>query len=197
LTTAAGVLAVGFSLAWLVGRRPATLSDRAVEMRSMQHSLDEASFVRPASESPSEFTTSVGQLEQLKDASDAPGAIDETTGAATQKRPYSDVATPSRSRTIQPVDPPTLPPRLDSEAWNAAIDMQRTADQTALGDAAKTQAVAHVIHNGDTLERLAQRYLGDERRAIEIFELNRDVLKNPHVLPIGAELQIHVQPAGT
>ena len=48
----------------------------------------------------------------------------------------------------------------------------------------------HVVHNGDTLGRLAKRYLGDERRSLEIFDLNRDVLTNPHLLPIGAELRL-------
>jgi nucleoid-associated protein YgaU len=48
----------------------------------------------------------------------------------------------------------------------------------------------HVVHNGDTLERLAERYLADRGRSLELFDLNRDVLENPHVLPIGAELRI-------
>ncbi len=48
----------------------------------------------------------------------------------------------------------------------------------------------HVVHNGDTLERLAERYLADGARALELFDLNRDVLENPHLLPIGAELRI-------
>lgn len=48
----------------------------------------------------------------------------------------------------------------------------------------------HVIHAGDSLERLAQRYLGDQGRAVEIFDLNRQVLENPHILPIGTELKI-------
>ncbi len=48
----------------------------------------------------------------------------------------------------------------------------------------------HVVHEGDSLDRLAKRYLGDEARALEIFDLNRDVLANPHVLAIGIELRI-------
>jgi len=48
----------------------------------------------------------------------------------------------------------------------------------------------HVVHPGDSLDRLAKRYLGDEGRALEIFDLNRGVLENPHLLPIGAELRI-------
>ncbi|BBO34978.1 hypothetical protein PLANPX_4590 [Lacipirellula parvula] len=54
--------------------------------------------------------------------------------------------------------------------------------------AAATQT--HVVHAGDSLESLAKRYLGDEARALELFDLNREVLENPHLLPIGAELAI-------
>jgi nucleoid-associated protein YgaU len=48
----------------------------------------------------------------------------------------------------------------------------------------------HVVHEGDSLGRLAKRYLGDEGRALELFDLNRDVLDNPHVLRIGVELRV-------
>ena len=53
----------------------------------------------------------------------------------------------------------------------------------------------HVVHPGDSLDRLAERYLNDEARSFEIFNLNSDVLANPHLLPIGAELKIPVPPA--
>lgn len=52
----------------------------------------------------------------------------------------------------------------------------------------------HVVHAGDSLESLAERYLGDEARALELFDLNRGVLENPHLLPIGAELTIPMSP---
>lgn len=52
----------------------------------------------------------------------------------------------------------------------------------------------HIVHPGDSLERLAKRYLGDEGRAIELFDHNRQVLENPHLLPIGAELRIPASP---
>lgn len=54
----------------------------------------------------------------------------------------------------------------------------------------------HVVHNGDTLERLAARYLDDERRAMEIFDLNRGTLTNPHLLPIGVEIVIPAKRLG-
>jgi nucleoid-associated protein YgaU len=48
----------------------------------------------------------------------------------------------------------------------------------------------HIIIDGDSLERLANRYLGDPRRGGEIYELNRKLLSSPDLLPIGAELTI-------
>jgi nucleoid-associated protein YgaU len=48
----------------------------------------------------------------------------------------------------------------------------------------------HVVHQGDSLDRLAKRYLGNEARALEIFDLNRESLDNPHILPIGVELRL-------
>jgi nucleoid-associated protein YgaU len=54
----------------------------------------------------------------------------------------------------------------------------------------------HVVHEGDSLDRLAKRYLGDESRALEIFDLNRELLDNPHVLRLGTELKIPLSPEG-
>ena len=48
----------------------------------------------------------------------------------------------------------------------------------------------HIIVDGDTLERLAGRYLSDPQRSREIYELNRAMLTSPDLLPIGAELKI-------
>ena len=48
----------------------------------------------------------------------------------------------------------------------------------------------HVVIDGDSLARLAGRYLDDPRRSGEIFEANRRVLNDPDLLPIGAEIII-------
>jgi nucleoid-associated protein YgaU len=48
----------------------------------------------------------------------------------------------------------------------------------------------HIVVDGDSLAKLAERYLDDAQRASEIYELNRHVLSHPDVLPIGAELTI-------
>jgi nucleoid-associated protein YgaU len=48
----------------------------------------------------------------------------------------------------------------------------------------------HVVVDGDSLARLAGRYLDDPRRSDEIFEANRGLLSDPDLLPIGVELVI-------
>jgi hypothetical protein len=48
----------------------------------------------------------------------------------------------------------------------------------------------HIIVDGDSLQKLAGRYLDNPSRSVEIFELNRELLSDPDLLPIGAELKI-------
>jgi phage tail protein X len=48
----------------------------------------------------------------------------------------------------------------------------------------------HTIVDGDSLAALAERYLGGKEAAAAIFAANRDVLTDPQILPIGAELKI-------
>lgn len=50
--------------------------------------------------------------------------------------------------------------------------------------------LTHKIEDGDTLSKLAVSYLGHADRYLEIYELNRDVLANPDLLPIGKLLRI-------
>jgi hypothetical protein len=48
----------------------------------------------------------------------------------------------------------------------------------------------HIVADGDSLEKLASLYLNDPQRGKEIYELNRGILSDPNLLPIGAELKI-------
>ncbi|HOM16190.1 MAG TPA: tail protein X [Thermoguttaceae bacterium] len=54
----------------------------------------------------------------------------------------------------------------------------------------ESQPRRHRIADGDTLENLADRYLGDAALAIEIYQANRSVIPDPHLLPIGVEITI-------
>jgi nucleoid-associated protein YgaU len=46
------------------------------------------------------------------------------------------------------------------------------------------------LRDGDTLERIADRLLGNRQRASEIFELNRGLLSQPDLLPVGATIML-------
>lgn len=109
----------------------------------------------------------------------------------------------SRAASPPPIVPspppaPSVPRNFHPPASEASDDAYRpvfkrvepTPTQTTWDSPAPRAGPSHVIHNGDTLERLARRYLGDESRALEIFDLNREVLDNPHLLPIGTEIKI-------
>jgi nucleoid-associated protein YgaU len=56
--------------------------------------------------------------------------------------------------------------------------------------AAQAGVRRHAVVDGDTLSQLAARYLGRADAYLEIYELNRDVLASPDLLPIGAVLKI-------
>jgi nucleoid-associated protein YgaU len=54
------------------------------------------------------------------------------------------------------------------------------------------RTIRHRIADGDTLARLAHRYLGSPARQEEIFAANRETLAQPDLLPIGVVLKIPV-----
>jgi nucleoid-associated protein YgaU len=48
----------------------------------------------------------------------------------------------------------------------------------------------HDVQPGDTLSRIAQKYYGDPSLYIEIFEANKDILKDPNRIQVGQRLRI-------
>jgi nucleoid-associated protein YgaU len=68
-------------------------------------------------------------------------------------------------------------------ASNASAPTQKSRPQSV-------QSRTYRLRDGDTLEMLAERLLGTRDRATEIFELNRDVLSRPDLLPVGRTLVI-------
>ena len=98
------------------------------------------------------------------------------------------------SPTTPTLEQPPATPKVKVGETRTARPAYSTSRQDTADDAAWPDEVVHVVSNGDTLEKLAQRYLGDSGRAMELFDLNRDQLANPHLLPIGAELRIPIPP---
>ena len=90
-------------------------------------------------------------------------------------------ATPPAAAARPPhAQPPVAGPRPDA-------GVVRVPPPTSVGDA---RPRAHIIVDGDTLPRLAAQYLGNAERWREILETNREVLSDPEVLRLGAELRI-------
>ena len=115
---------------------------------------------------------------------DAPDPLSEQPTAPVRERPRSSRPRTGVNRrpywqtaTRNPIAPPAR--------WGMSMDMLLPAAAPA------DEAIhSHTIVDGDTLAALAQRYLGSAARALEIYEANRNVLSDPRLLPIGAELKI-------
>jgi nucleoid-associated protein YgaU len=80
-------------------------------------------------------------------------------------------------------------PNADVDANRVTIDGY-VAQPPPMHNSLEDQSRSHIVVDGDSLAKLADRYLNDSQRASEIYELNRHVLSHPDVLPIGAELAI-------
>jgi len=112
--------------------------------------------------------------------------------AGTNRRLVPPAGPTSDSPSMAPGEPPprlakNYPQLLDRTASGADPLMR---SQTPRAEPFVAGAGTHKIVDGDTLRALAERYLGDGDRYLEIYEANRDVLPSPEVLPIGVELTI-------
>jgi nucleoid-associated protein YgaU len=154
---------------------------------------------------------------------DAPTAAAATPAASRELQPLPEKPAPTSRLTGRIESPDSVPggsspagpggnatfgfptPATGAGAFSArpssedrGIGGAETADQlsgsatSALG-ASYSELTRHRVIDGDTLSGLALKYLGSADRYREIFELNRDVLASPDLLPIGAEVKI---PAG-
>jgi nucleoid-associated protein YgaU len=133
----------------------------------------------------------------LRSRADAPTARFRTHGRSTSDMRGAQVATtnPPPATVVTPLGRRESPPSLSSDypaadrpansRWGASMEMMLPVAKP-VDDTTRT----HRVVDGDTLAALAERYLGSAARADEIFQANRDVLQNPGLLPIGAELKL-------
>jgi hypothetical protein len=71
---------------------------------------------------------------------------------------------------------------IDDKRSAAIVRLPKVADSPSI--------VRHRVVDGDSLETLAERYLGTAQRADQIYQANRVRLAAPDLLPIGTELTI-------
>jgi nucleoid-associated protein YgaU len=114
-----------------------------------------------------------------------PPAVDRREGesaaalAAVSPRTVTDLAIPS--------SPPALPVSFQPSAAGAAPSDWRP-DPVARPQAPRGKPRPYRLRDGDTLESIAGRLLGDANRAAEVFEMNRGVLTRPDLLPVGVTI---------
>jgi len=112
----------------------------------------------------------------------------------------SSVAPKSRERTKSQLaslerlaPPPELPmafqPRSEAlEASGLPNNPEARASPGAAGRFARPRS--YRLRDGDTLEKLAERFLGSRERADEIYQANRQALVRPDLLPVGTTITI-------
>jgi nucleoid-associated protein YgaU len=116
------------------------------------------------------------------------GPPGSTTGASKTDPAATDVP-PLAERFVDGVAPRRL--GQSSPPVSRPEEPSPLSDESLQGQA---EVRTHRIVDGDTLSALAGKYLGQADRYLEIFEYNRDVLRDPDLLPIGVELRIPNQP---
>jgi nucleoid-associated protein YgaU len=48
----------------------------------------------------------------------------------------------------------------------------------------------HEVQKGETLSKISEQYYGDSALYLQIFEANKDILKDPNLIRIGQKLRI-------
>jgi nucleoid-associated protein YgaU len=155
--------------------------------------------IAPSAANPSESPEA--RFDSTPPESPAPGVQDPFADDAPKSSMESITSSPVAGRsnlTIQPSPrrhkSATVTPQNVSWRSKANSDSADDATQSRREDAPPARFV-HRVQRGDTLSRIAQRYLGDCNRYQEIFEANRDQLQSPDDrLRVGMSLRIPREP---
>jgi nucleoid-associated protein YgaU len=148
----------------------AQLRDEAPRALGFDSNARAMPATQPADPSPREFVSTVGQQA-------APAA--SNTGALIQAQFVQE------SREARTINAPFMQPLGNSQSVPKPTPFPPSRDFVG-----ESETRSHIVIDGDSLQRLAARYLKDPARANEIYEANRELLANPDLLPIGVELII-------
>jgi nucleoid-associated protein YgaU len=171
LSGAGAILSAGLSLAW--------------PFRAASESLAQSS-APPAVAAPDLAL----RADAVQVAFQAPGQTAPTVKIVqSPKRQAAKAVAPAPTTQMAPAakfagEPPELPSHF------TAIEQSANPLRRTMVAPSPPQFREHSLVDGDTLQRLAQRYLGDANRWPEIQVANSRLLANPDVLPIGKTIRI-------
>jgi nucleoid-associated protein YgaU len=101
--------------------------------------------------------------------------------------PGSMLAAPSRQSPLPPANPPSPD---DSASAPAAATAPAATEPPTESAGPATTPHTYVVAAGDNLQKISQRVYGTPDRWQEIFEANRELIKNPNLLFVGLTLRL-------
>ncbi len=128
-----------------------------------------------------------GTLSGARIERDPAWRVPTASAAAIVERTSKAPDAPAFHKSLNPVGALLAP--IEAVADEEPADIQ-PGGEDVVDQAGDALLVEHTIVDGDTLAQLAIQYLGEADRYLEIFELNRDILSSPDLLPIGTVIKI-------
>ncbi len=134
-----------------------------------------------AQDTGAQTTTSPSPV-KMAEATPKPAATNQQQPVATKVAPLPTKATTAKA---QPAPTKVAPAKVQPATTKVV-----TAKTTVLPEAAKALPVSLVVKSGQKLTMLALKYYGHKAFWVYIYEANKNVIKNPNILPLGATIQI-------
>jgi hypothetical protein len=186
-----GILAAGLCAAWPFRQnspppeRPPVKAALPLEvpLRNSDAPLDRVPH--------SDVSPAVDLAEVAHRPAEGPGEPPEFAAGPRSREPLTNAA-PLPIDWTHLASPPALPASFQPTAGPPppTSNWHPTPPTALRATAPRARPRPYRLRDGDTLERLAQRFLGSSERAAEIFQMNRAVLARPDLLPVGATILI-------
>lgn len=69
-------------------------------------------------------------------------------------------------------------------------DTANTSEESDTSEASESPDATYIVQPGDYLIKIAKEQLGDQAKWLDIYELNKDIIKNPSLIYVGQELKL-------
>lgn len=126
-----------------------------------------------------------------------PGAVEEPRRTTRRIQKVEVELYPIRVEKDPPQDPkPRVEPAMIKAPVSRAPAPAVPEIETVVISPPATKAVVmqqYTIKDGDTLQKVSQKFYGTTRRWQEIYEVNRDILKSPDSIFVGQVIQVPVE----